>query len=355
LSNGEVYVCQSRNRNNPRPRITILNGAFFPEREIFLDEIPEAADFVPSQLAISHDGIIYLASASSRGVLVLDSDGNFLRRLEPMDKVSTLISDEEAEEEESSAEDEAFLANIPEEFRPMKSRKVGTSRFREGTGPVKINNVTIDSTGKIYLMSLETSRIYVYGPDEAFLFAFGEKGGTPRHLSQPKSMAIDEKRGLIYVADYMRHSILTYDLAGTYLFEFGGRGDGPGWFNYPNGLAINSQGQLIVADLFNKRVQVLEVGYEAMLTELGLGPPAGAPAAGSGEGEATGQGDFAPEQPGSIAEQVKMPEEGNGAAQDESAAGPPEEVGGEDKALPQPLEPGEPGLNFPEDRPEPSE
>jgi hypothetical protein len=46
-----------------------------------------------------------------------------------------------------------------------------------------------------------------------------------------------------------------------YLTEFGGRGYGPGWFNFPTDLAINKRGQLIVADLFNKRVQVLDVEY----------------------------------------------------------------------------------------------
>ncbi len=137
--------------------------------------------------------------------------------------------------------------------------------MNEGLGPVKITYVSIDSKGRLYFISNETSKIYVYGPDESFLFTIGEKGGTPRHLSTPKALAIDEKRGLIYVVDYMRQCILAYDMAGKYLFEFGGLGYGPGWFYYPIGLAINNHGQLIVADLFNHRVQVLEVGYEEIV------------------------------------------------------------------------------------------
>jgi hypothetical protein len=76
-------------------------------------------------------------------------------------------------------------------------------------------------------------------------------------------LAIDEEQGLVYVADYMRHTILVYKLAdGEYLFEVGGRGTEPGYFNFPNHMTINKHRQIIVADLFNNRVQVLEMGYE---------------------------------------------------------------------------------------------
>ena len=40
------------------------------------------------------------------------------------------------------------------------------------------------------------------------------------------------------------------------------RADGhtPTWFNFPTDLTINNYGQLIVADIFNSRIQVLELG-----------------------------------------------------------------------------------------------
>jgi DNA-binding beta-propeller fold protein YncE len=269
MKNGEVYISQPRNVRNPSPRITIMNGAFFIEREIVLGEIPEAIDFSPVQVAVNQEGNIYLVGSSSRGVLVLDKEGNFLRRLQPRDNMLNPWAaepekqEQQLPEEQEDQEEEALFAGIPEEFRPVKKGDK-RERSRVGEGPVRINFVTIDSAGNIYLLSPETSRIYVYGPDESFLFAFGQKGGSPRMLSQPKALAIDERRGRIYVADYMRHTILTYDMKGEFLFEFGGRGFGPGWFNYPIAIQVNNHGQVIVADLFNKRVQVLEVGYEPL-------------------------------------------------------------------------------------------
>jgi len=46
------------------------------------------------------------------------------------------------------------------------------------------------------------------------------------------------------------------------MHEFGGLGAGPGWFQYPTALALNKKGNLIVADLFNQRVQILDIRFE---------------------------------------------------------------------------------------------
>lgn len=252
---GQVYLCQSPKEGRPA-RITVLNGAFIVVREILLDDIPGAANFVPRRLAISSTGLIYVAS-QHRGVLVLDADGTFLRWLQPVDRLSkrALAAVAETAEEDSNSdpsEPEAGKADIPEEYRPA-------GEGDPAIGPVLTRAVTIDSTGNIYLVSSETGKVYVYSAEEIFLFSFGSKGGTPGKLSQPRNVAVDRENNLMYVVDYMRHTILAYNEKGEYLFEFGGRGASPGWFNFPSDVILNRRGQLLVADLFNHRVQVLEV------------------------------------------------------------------------------------------------
>jgi DNA-binding beta-propeller fold protein YncE len=284
---GHVYIPQPRNAFNPVNRITILNAAFFVEREIIVDDIPEAKGVLPKQVAVNRDGLIYLVGEASRGVLVLDSDGTFLRRIQPMDMIMDRAAIEASarEQEELTRGDLSSVvgeqepvtkrpsAEIPEEFRPQSSREEGAVRTGPGLGPVRVRYVHIDSTGKLYLVSAETGKIYVYSPEEELLFTFGEKGGTPRKLSQPYALDIDEKRGLIYVVDYMRQTILTYNLAGKWLFEVGGRGSAPGWFYYPMDIAINRYGHIIVSDFFNRRIQVLEVEYGGEFPMFKSEPP----------------------------------------------------------------------------------
>jgi hypothetical protein len=117
-----------------------------------------------------------------------------------LDRVAIEATVRQQEEQELSFEEEQSLAGavedtdepvkpsraeIPEEFRPRSSRVDGEIPSGPGLGPVRIRYVHIDSTGKIYLVSAETGKIYVYSPEEEFLFAFGEKGGTPRKLASP--------------------------------------------------------------------------------------------------------------------------------------------------------------------------
>lgn len=279
MPDGRVFTIQVENRANPIPRITVLSGAFFPELDIPLNAIPGTEGFIPRNVAISAGGLMYVSGDLFRGVLVLDDEGYFLRKLQPTDEIADLSLDYVAEENlpEEGALDSSEVAgeadeyaNIPEEFRPRKSRGNRISGSSEATnvGPVKVNYVTLDSKGRLYFLSPETGKIYVHDSDERFLFSFGTKGGSPGQMSNPRALAIDEERGFIYVADYMRHTVLAYNLAGEYLFETGGRGKTPGWFNFPNDIAINSRGEIIVADLFNKRVQVLDVDYESRFYNL---------------------------------------------------------------------------------------
>ena len=134
-----------------------------------------------------------------------------------------------------------------------------------------MTDVVCGSEGHLYILSEETSKVYVYNAAEEFLFAFGKKGGSSGKMSRPRGLAVDEKRKSIYVVDYMRHTILVYNFAGRFLFEIGGKGSAPRWFNFPTALALNKDGNIIVADLFNQRVQVLDVKYEASMSLFGTG------------------------------------------------------------------------------------
>lgn len=227
---GNLFIPQSATPGHP-PRITILNSAFLPRQEVNLTAIPDLGDFVPQGIALGAEGVIHLTGLESSRVLLLNPDGAFRQWLE-------LGIDKSGE----------YLAS-------------------DGGTPYKkalIRNVAVDALGNLFLLSEETSRIYVFAADGRYLFSFGSKGGAPGKMSRPRALAIDEQRRCIYVVDYMRHSVLLYDFTGTFRFEFGGRGWGAGWFNYPVDITLGRQGQVVVADLFNQRVQIFTVKLPAL-------------------------------------------------------------------------------------------
>lgn len=280
-NDGRLFICQGGNAENP-PRLTILNGALFKQQEIFMSDIPDAENFIPYRIARGHNGTLYIAGLNYRGILILDKNGKFLRWLKPEDKIWTVLAGEDIEftletmkkslegspdqDEEPPVEIqkeplEAETIALPAELSPEISKIIDGDDEQMSIGPVQIIDLDTDNDGHLYLLSEETGKIYVYGADDELLFSFGKKGGASGKLSRPRGLALDPNRRCVYVVDYMRHTILVYDFSGRFLFEFGGMGTAPCWFNFPNDIAVDARGRVIVADLFNQRVQVLELEF----------------------------------------------------------------------------------------------
>ncbi|KAI8497910.1 hypothetical protein Bbelb_245620 [Branchiostoma belcheri] len=81
-----------------------------------------------------------------------------------------------------------------------------------------------------------------------------------------QSVTVDTK-GNIYVIDLKgSHQILKYGKNGDLLSSFGGYGGGPGNLLNPQGICVDSLGRVIVADLFNSRVEMFKAEGEHIRT-----------------------------------------------------------------------------------------
>ncbi len=211
-ADGNVYVAQAKTKDNPGARISVFNACMKWERDIYLEGFEGAETFSPYRMAVDKEGNIYVAGTYTQRVLVLNNKGELLEMISP---------------EESGKE-------------------------------VDVNYVTIDQSGKLFIVSEAEGHVYVYDENRKFVFKFGEKGGGTGKLSRPQAVAVDNSNGRMYVVDYMRHTISVYDKEGKYLFEFGGLGWGEGWFQYPKDIAVDSKGRILVADTFNNRIQIFQ-------------------------------------------------------------------------------------------------
>jgi DNA-binding beta-propeller fold protein YncE len=211
-TDGNLYIAQSATKDNPRHRISVYNACLKWERDIYMESFEGAYSFSPYHLAAVKNGDLFVAGLYFPGVLMINNHGKLLDILSP--------------EEEGKK--------------------------------VKLNNVTVDKAGRIYLVSEEESHIYVYDENRKFLFKYGEKGGTCGKLSSPQAVGIDDRNGRMFVVDYMRHTVTVYSKDGQYLSEFGGLGWGEGWFQYPRDISIDTKGRIFVADTFNNRIEVFQ-------------------------------------------------------------------------------------------------
>lgn len=213
---GMIFVSEATPEEKHKGRITIFDPIGRKKGTIQFKGFPGVEKFMARDMAIDEEGNLYLAGGSSGPVVIISSDGSFVRTIQPI--------------------------NITKEGKEIRA-----------------DITRVDLKGDlIYLLSELQGQVYVYNRKGDKINVFGKKGGSPGKLSRAQGLAVDPMDGIIYVMDYMRHTLLIYDTSGSFMNEFGGEGWGPGWFNYPKDICIDTQGRLFVADAFNKRVQIFK-------------------------------------------------------------------------------------------------
>ncbi|MCX7793704.1 MAG: 6-bladed beta-propeller [Thermodesulfovibrionales bacterium] len=114
--------------------------------------------------------------------------------------------------------------------------------------------VAASSDGRVFVADVSQDRVFVYKDGKAVAL-LGQQG----EFKTPSSIAIDEKRRRIYVADSNSHVINVYNLDDySKIMTIGRRGHEKGEFNFPTNIALNSEGLLHVVDTGNWRIQVFD-------------------------------------------------------------------------------------------------
>lgn len=164
--------------------------------------------------------------------------------------------------------------------------------------PRRPTDVTADSAGNIYVADAEQALIFVFDMEKNELRFLGEgmlagpvglaidnkrgiifvadsrldqvmgldkntgnllmRIGKPKEFSNPSGMVFDEERDRLYVTDTQNHLIRVFDKDGKPLLTIGKRGYEDGEFNFPSYLALDGKGRLFVADTLNFRVQIFD-------------------------------------------------------------------------------------------------
>ncbi|KAF0218767.1 MAG: NHL repeat domain [Geobacteraceae bacterium] len=116
------------------------------------------------------------------------------------------------------------------------------------------SGVALDGDGNIYVGDSPKKTITVFDRSENAKAVFD----LTKDVKSIASIAIDRNRKRLYVPDVQGHKIAVYDLAGKLLRTIGPqRGGGDGEFNFPTSVALDKDGNLVVCDSMNARIQRL--------------------------------------------------------------------------------------------------
>ncbi len=139
--------------------------------------------------------------------------------------------------------------------------------------------ITVDSQNRVWVADASLKSVLCFDRDEKLRLMFGQDPGSDAEklptLARPSGIAVDEKRGRVYVSDAKLHQILVFDLEGKFLSRFGQGGSEPGQLSFPGALALTAAGDIVVVDTMNARVQVFDPDYKLVREIGGLGDTPG--------------------------------------------------------------------------------
>ena len=123
------------------------------------------------------------------------------------------------------------------------------------------HGVTVDDHDNIWLTDVGLHQVFKFSHDGKLLLTLGEPrvgGWDATHFNQPTDIAI-RGDGAFYVSDgYVNSRVALFDGSGRFLHEWGQKGSAEAQFSNPHGLALAADGDVLVADRENSRIQVFD-------------------------------------------------------------------------------------------------
>ncbi|XP_041055241.1 tripartite motif-containing protein 2-like isoform X3 [Carcharodon carcharias] len=130
--------------------------------------------------------------------------------------------------------------------------KIGAGKL---LGP---KGVAVDRNGHLIVVDNKACCVFIFQSNGKLVTRFGLRGTADRQfagiLDGPHFVAVNNKNEIL-VTDFHNHSVKVYNSDGEFLFKFGSHGEGNGQFNAPTGVAVDTNGNIIVADWGNSRIQ----------------------------------------------------------------------------------------------------
>ena len=226
VSRGKVYTLDRMYR-----RIVILD---LEKKELaFLNDHGTGSLGNPSGIWISEEGLTYVADMQRKQVVVFDENDNFLM---------TYGNSEVFEKPVDVAVfgNRVYIVDIEKNRLVIMDKDTGdlVKTVGEEGEFFKPSDVTVDSSGNIFVTDAFNFRVKKFTPDEAPAEIIGFHGDQVGGFARPKGLAVDRK-GNLYVVDAAFENVQIFNDRGELLLFFGGAGTGPGSMYLPAGIAID--------------------------------------------------------------------------------------------------------------------
>jgi DNA-binding beta-propeller fold protein YncE len=150
---------------------------------------------------------------------------------------------------------------------------------------VRPHGMRLDSQGNIWTTDVAGHIVMKMSPAGEVLLTLGTRGqpgnwdeaANSHLLYEPADIAFAPSGDVLVVQGHGRGEgrVLRFDKTGRFIKSWGGKGTAPGEFDQPHSILVNQQGQILVADRENRRVQLFDLDGRLLTMWKFAGLPCG--------------------------------------------------------------------------------
>jgi DNA-binding beta-propeller fold protein YncE len=239
MYDGKLYICDATAAN-----VSILD---FRNKEVrVLGASGQVHLSKPIDIAVSPDGVKYVADTGYGAVMVFDAEDKYAGKIavKGMRPVSVAVFGKELYVSDLGAS----IVRVFDRFDGKEKRTIGAPGGEKGQFGGTMG-LTLDKKGNVYVNDVLGCKVQKFSPEGTFDYAIGGLGEHPGQFVRPKMMAVDDS-GILYVVDFAFENVQMFDEKGEWLMHFGGEGDYPGGMNAPTGVCVSDADM----DLFSQYV-----------------------------------------------------------------------------------------------------
>jgi DNA-binding beta-propeller fold protein YncE len=217
----------------------------------------------PLGIDVDRTGVLYVADATLKAILVYDRDGKYLRRIgneKLFDRLSSVTVDPRGER--LYVVDIGGVTSENHRVRVFNAQS-GEHLYdigRRGSKPGEFNlprDLAIGRDGQLYVVDGGNFRVQVFDAGGKYLHAFGTVGKQLGNFARPKEIATD-RDGNVYVVDTAFGNFQIFSAEGDLLMFVGERSeqDGPAKYMLPSGIYVDEDGRVYMVDQWFRKVDV---------------------------------------------------------------------------------------------------